>query len=115
MDLSHLFNGKQQVEDQIRQDESGEVSRAFFDKLDPGRQQDVVDCIFAIRSSKNPVEREKARNALRAIYNEFQNKKLRDARQWYIKMKNLGHYEDAKNFLEDVEKRPDIYNPNARK
>lgn len=112
MDLSHLFNGRKLVENQLRGNEAGEVSGGFFNRLDAGRQQDVIDCIFAIRTSKSPIEKEKARDALKAIYNEYQNKKLRDARQWYINEKEQGRYEDAKAFLEDVEKRPDIYNPN---
>lgn len=101
------------VEEQIRTDKAGEVSEAFFDRLDPGRQQDVIDCVFAIRTSKNPFEKEKARNALRAIYAETQNQKLREARRWYLNEKDQGRFDNAKNFLEDVEKRPDIYNPNG--
>lgn len=113
MDLSHLFDGRKLVEDQIRTDTAGEVTSSFFDGLDPGRQQDVIDCIFAIRTSKNPIEKEKARDALRAIYQETQNKKLWEARKWYLNEKDQGRFDNAKNFLLDVEKRPDIYNPNG--
>lgn len=82
-----------------------------FGRLDISRKEDVLSCLTVLRTSKNEAEKLRARQALSAIYKEVNNKRLRDARQWYINEKEQGHYENAKNFLSDVEKSPDIYNP----
>lgn len=81
------------------------------DKLDPGRQQDVFDCLFAIRTSKRPEEVMAAKKALRTIYKEYENRTLRDARRWIMNEKKQGRHENVKNFYEDVERDKKKWNP----
>lgn len=82
-----------------------------FDKLDEGRKHDVIQCLVAIRTSPKPHVVAKARQTLATIYKEQRDPVLRDARKWYINEKAHGRYENAKNFLESVEKQKDKYNP----
>lgn len=93
-----------QIKNEIRNDFS-------VQKLDPGRQQDVLDCLMAIRTSTNPKEVAAARRALKIIYAEYANARLRDARKWLMAEKRMGRHENVKNFYEDIERDKKKWNP----
>lgn len=80
-------------------------------KLDEGRQHDVLQCLLAIRTSKKPAEVAAARRALRIIYQEYEDKTLRDVRRWMMREKKQGRHENVKNLYYDVVKDPKKYNP----
>jgi hypothetical protein len=71
----------------------------------------VLDCIFAIRTSKDPEEVRAARKALRIIYAEYADTKLRDVRKWMMNEKKQGRHDNVKNLYEDIERDKKKWNP----
>lgn len=111
MDLQAEFleaKKRQLVYNQVKQEIQSDFS---VQKLDVGRQQDVLDCIVAIRTSKNPKEVKAARRALNIIYREYADARLRDARKWLMAEKKMGRHENVKNLYEDIERDKTKWNP----
>lgn len=108
MDLSYLYDQKKLMLDRIVKEQQDDST---FNRLDEGRQHDVIQCILAIKTSKNPKEVKAARKALKTIYMEFNDPVLRRGRHWYMNERKHGRFDNSKNFVEDTTKNKRRWNP----
>lgn len=106
-ELIHHLKQRRDVQQLVQEG----VGESYFDKLDVGRQADVIQCLSTIKNSNNPKEVAMARRSLQVIYREYNDSVLRDARRWLMKERAQGRHENVKNFYEDVERDPNKYNP----